>query len=201
MFTSRAEYRLSLRADNAELRLTPKAIALGCVSTNRQERFTAYFDSLAKCLSDLKQLSLSPSEAEKFGLSLNKDGIRRTAFQLLSYPDISVERILHIWPDLSAHGRKVLESAAIDAVYAVYLDRQAQDIEERRREEGRRIPDDFRYDNLPGLSQELKTKLERIRPPSVGHAERIEGMTPAAVALLLANLRKYSGSVTDRAIG
>lgn len=201
MFTSRAEYRLSLRADNAELRLTPKAIELGCVSSRRQEKFEAYFDSLSKCLSDLKQLSLSPSEAERFGLSLNKDGIRRTAFQLLSYPDISVDQISQIWPDLSVHGRKVLESAAIDAVYAVYLDRQAQDIEDRKREEGRQIPDDFRYYNLPGLSQELKTKLERVRPPSVGHAERIEGMTPAAVALLLASLRKNSVDATDRAAG
>jgi tRNA uridine 5-carboxymethylaminomethyl modification enzyme len=98
-------------------------------------------------------------------------------------------------------GGGFLESAAIDAVYAVYLDRQAQDIEERKREEGRQIPDDFRYDNLPGLSQELKSKLERVRPPSVGHAERIEGMTPAAVALLLASLRKNSRDATDRAAG
>jgi tRNA uridine 5-carboxymethylaminomethyl modification enzyme len=190
MFTSRAEYRLSLRADNAELRLTPKAIALGCVSDDRRSRFEAYFDSLAKCLDDLNSLSLSPSEAQKHDLALNKDGIRRTAFQLLSYPDISVDRILTIWPELADHGSRVLNAAAVDAVYAVYLDRQRQDIEERRREERRLIPDGFRYDALPGLSHELKTKLERIRPPSVGHAERIEGMTPAAIALLLAHLRR-----------
>jgi tRNA uridine 5-carboxymethylaminomethyl modification enzyme len=190
MFTSRAEYRLSLRADNAELRLTPKAIALGCVSDDRRSRFEAYFDSLAKCLDDLNSLSLSPSEAQKHDLALNKDGIRRTAFQLLSYPDISVDRILTIWPELADHGSRVLNAAAVDAVYAVYLDRQRQDIEERRREESRLIPDGFRYDALPGLSHELKTKLERIRPPSVGHAERIEGMTPAAIALLLAHLRR-----------
>ena len=193
MFTSRAEYRLSLRADNAELRLTPKAIGLGCVSEERKTRFEAYFDSLAKCLDDLNRLSLSPSEAQKHDLALNRDGIRRTAFQLLSYPDISLERILEIWPELSVHGPKVLKAAAVDAVYAVYLERQKQDIAERRREENRLIPDGFRYDNLPGLSHELKTKLERIRPPSVGHAERIEGMTPAAIALLLAHLRKSSG--------
>lgn len=193
MFTSRAEYRLSLRADNAELRLTPKAIGLGCVSEERKTRFEAYFDSLAKCLDDLNRLSLSPSEAQKHDLALNRDGIRRTAFQLLSYPDISLERILAIWPELSVHGHKVLNAAAVDAIYAVYLDRQKQDIAERRREESRLIPDGFRYDNLPGLSHELKTKLERIRPPSVGHAERIEGMTPAAIALLLAHLRKSSG--------
>lgn len=192
MFTSRAEYRLSLRADNAELRLTPKAIALGCVSEDRKTRFEAYFDSLAKCLDDLNRLSLSPSEAQKHDLALNRDGMRRTAFQLLSYPNISLERILAIWPELSVHGQKILNAAAVDAVYAVYLDRQKQDIAERRREENRLIPDGFRYDNLPGLSHELKTKLERIRPPSVGHAERIEGMTPAAIALLLAHLRRSS---------
>lgn len=190
MFTSRAEYRLSLRADNAELRLTPKAIALGCVSDERKTRFETYIDSLTKCFDDLNRFSLSPSEAQKHELSLNKDGIRRTAFQLLSYPDISVDRILAIWPDLAVHDSRVLNAAAVDAVYAVYLDRQRQDIEERRREESRLIPDGFRYDVLPGLSHELKSKLERIRPPSVGHAERIEGMTPAAIALLLAHLRR-----------
>ncbi len=190
MFTSRAEYRLSLRADNAELRLTQKGIDLGCVSEERHSRFETYFDSLTKCLDALKALSLSPTEAQKHGLSLNKDGIRRTAFQLLSYPDITLERILAIWPELAEHDSKVLNAAAVDATYAVYLERQNQDIAERRREESRLIPDSFRYDNLPGLSQELKSKLERIRPPSVGHAERIEGMTPAAIALLLAHLRK-----------
>lgn len=194
MFTSRAEYRLSLRADNAELRLSPKAIELGCISVEREAKFKDYFDSLTKCLQELRSLTLSPTEAEKHGLSLNKDGIRRTAFQLLSYPNIDVERILEIWPELQVHGAKVLNAAAVDAAYAVYLERQTQDIEQRRREESRRIPDDFRYENLSGLSQELKTKLERIRPPSVGHAERIEGMTPAAVALLLAHLRKGSNS-------
>ncbi|MDP2122605.1 MAG: tRNA uridine-5-carboxymethylaminomethyl(34) synthesis enzyme MnmG [Hoeflea sp.] len=190
MFTSRAEYRLSLRADNAEQRLTPKAIELGCISEDRKAKFLSYVDSLAKCLHDLKDRSLSPSEADRHGLSLNKDGIRRSAFQLLSYPDISVATLIRIWPELAAHDPKVLDAAAVDAAYAVYLDRQAQDIESRRREENRSIPADFRYDDLPGLSQELKQKLGQMRPPSIGHAERIEGMTPAAVALLLSHLRK-----------
>ncbi len=192
MFTSRAEYRLSLRADNAELRLTPKAIALGCVSKERRSAFESYFDSLTKCLADLSVRSLTPSEALKHGLELNKDGIRRSAFQLLSYPDIDVDRILAIWPELGRHGRKVLDAAAVDAVYAVYLDRQKQEIEQRQREENRKIPGDFDYSRLAGLSHELKSKLEKVRPPSVGHAERIEGMTPAAIALLLAHLRKSS---------
>lgn len=199
MFTSRAEYRLSLRADNAESRLTHKAIELGCVSSERRSKYEAYFDSLAKCLNDLSLFSVSPSEAQKHGLSLNKDGIRRSAFQLLSYPDIGVDCVLGIWPELGRHDRKVLNAAAVDAVYAVYLDRQKQEIQQRQREENRRIPDGFSYAGLPGLSQELKTKLEKIRPPSVGHAERIEGMTPAAVALLLAHLRRGAGS-TDAAV-
>tara|TARA_R110002020_G_scaffold47752_10_gene136132 strand:- start:514 stop:2385 length:1872 start_codon:yes stop_codon:yes gene_type:complete len=198
MFTSRAEYRLSLRADNAELRLTPKAMELGCVSEERRSKFLGHVDSLTKCLQDLKDRSLSPSEAAKHGLSLNKDGIRRSAFQLLSYPDISLETLLAIWPELARHGEKALAAAAVDAIYAVYLDRQMQDIDQRRREESRLIPEDFRYDNLPGLSQELKQKLDRIRPPSIGHAERIEGMTPAAVALILAHMRK---STEKRAVG
>lgn len=199
MFTSRAEYRLSLRADNAELRLTPKANELGCISADRRAKFQSYFDSLAKCLDELNTLSLSPSEAQKYDLALNKDGIRRTAFQLLSYPDIPIERVMAIWPQLTDYEPKILNAAAVDAVYAVYLDRQKQEIEVRRREETRLIPKDFQYDNLSGLSQELKSKLNRIRPPSVGHAERIEGMTPAAVALLLAHLRKAPASDISRA--
>lgn len=201
MFTSRAEYRLSLRADNAELRLTQRAIDLGCVSPDRQKKFQGYFDSLTKCLKDLSSCSVSPSEAEKQGLSLNKDGIRRTAFQLLSYPDIDVDRVLEIWPELGRHERKILDAAAVDAVYAVYLERQKQEIEQRQREENRRIPEDFSYAGLPGLSQELRTKLEKIRPPSIGHAERIEGMTPAAVALLLTHLRKGPGSAEVAVVG
>ncbi len=201
MFTSRAEYRLSLRADNAELRLTQRAIELGCVSPDRQKKYQGYFDSLTKCLKDLSSCSVSPSEAEKQGLSLNKDGIRRTAFQLLSYPDIDVDRVLEIWPELGRHERKILDAAAVDAVYAVYLERQKQEIEQRQREENRRIPEDFSYAGLPGLSQELRTKLEKIRPPSIGHAERIEGMTPAAVALLLAHLRKGPGSADVAVVG
>jgi len=193
MFTSRAEYRLSLRADNAEQRLTPRAVELGCVSEERRAKFSAYLDSLTKCLDTLKALNLSPSEAAKHGLSLNKDGIRRTGFQLLSYPDVAVAQLIAIWPQLAEFDDKILNAAAVDAAYAVYLDKQLEDIEQRRREESRLIPEDFSYD-LPGLSQELRMKLDRVRPPSIGHAERIEGMTPAAVALLLAYLRRGQGS-------
>ncbi|MCY0092812.1 tRNA uridine-5-carboxymethylaminomethyl(34) synthesis enzyme MnmG [Hoeflea ulvae] len=190
MFTSRAEYRLSLRADNAELRLTPKAIALGAVSEKRKQKFKRHFDSLAKCLQDLKARQLSPNEAAAHGLALNQDGIRRSAFQLLSYPTITIDDLIRIWPDLADYEPKTLEAASIDASYAVYMVRQSQDIENQKRDEARLIPDWFQYDNLSGLSRELRQKLDAARPPSIGHAERIEGMTPAAVALILAHLRK-----------
>ncbi|MEQ8308569.1 MAG: tRNA uridine-5-carboxymethylaminomethyl(34) synthesis enzyme MnmG [Hoeflea sp.] len=190
MFTSRAEYRLSLRADNAEVRLTPTAVGLGCVLEDRKEKFSRYFDSLTECLSDLKERQLSPNEAAEFDISLNRDGLRRSAFQLLSYPNVELGDVLRVWPDLGRYEPRVLNAAAIDAAYAVYLERQSQDIAERIKEEARLIPIDFDYGALIGLSNELKQKLERVRPASIGHAERIEGMTPAAIALILAHLRR-----------
>ena len=190
MFTSRAEYRLSLRADNADMRLTPKAIALGLASEERTDKFNAYSDSVAKCISRAKALDLSPNEASNYGLALNRDGIRRSAFTLLSYPDIGLADILRIWPEFSEYDGKVLEAMSIDAAYAVYLDRQAIDVEARRKEEHRLIPDDFDYAGLPGLSNELRNKLMASRPASIGQMERIEGMTPAAVALVIAHLRR-----------
>lgn len=199
MFTSRAEYRLSLRADNAEQRLTPLAIKLGCVSLQMAQKFEAYSDSLAKCLTELRARSLTPNEAAKYGIPLNKDGMRRSAFQLLSYPEVSLEQILSVWPELKSFGGMVLAAAVVDASYAVYLDRQEKDIAERQKEEARSIPVDFDYGLLEGLSNELKHKLERVRPPSIGHAERIEGMTPAAVALLLAHLRRLGARRSARA--
>lgn len=192
MFTSRAEYRLSLRADNAEQRLTPKAIELGCVSDARKIKFEAYIDSLTKCLAALKSLELTPNEAAGHGIALNMDGIRRSAYQLLSYPNIDLDQILTVWPELRDHNAKALSAAAVDATYAVYLERQSQDIAELRIEEGRLIPEGFDYASLPGLSNELKQKLDRVRPPSIGHAGRIDGMTPAAIALLLATVKRNS---------
>jgi tRNA uridine 5-carboxymethylaminomethyl modification enzyme len=199
MFTSRAEYRLSLRADNAEQRLAPMAIELGCLTSERVEKFGAYFDSLSKCLADLNARNLTPNEAASHGISLNKDGLRRSAFQLLSYPEVSLGQILTVWPDLKDYGDKVLAAAAVDAAYAVYLDRQQQEIAQRQKEEARSIPADFDYGVLNGLSNELRQKLERVRPPSIGHAERIEGMTPAAIALLLAHLRRVDTARSARA--
>lgn len=194
MFTSRAEYRLTLRADNADIRLTPFAIELGCVSKERQEKFAIWQKSLEVCRKDFEDRKLSPSEAEKYDIKLNKDGVLRSAFQLLSYPQIELADVLRVWPELGVHSAKVLETIEIDATYAVYLQRQEADIRSQRREESRLIPRDFNYDVLPGLSNELKFKLNNSRPPSIAHANRIDGMTPAAIALLLTYMKKDRSS-------
>ena len=199
MFTSRAEYRLSLRADNAPQRLTPLAIGLGIAGSERTVRFQEWSDSAAKCSTAFKDVSLSPSEASTHGLNLNKDGIRRSAYQLLSYPDIGLDTVLKIWPQFHAFPGNVLQSVAIDALYAVYLERQKTDIAELQREENRLIPADFDYSILPGLSNELKQKLSDARPYSLAQAARLEGMTPAATALLMAWLKKGSFSTQRRA--
>lgn len=193
MFTSRAEFRLTLRADNADLRLTPFGISIGCVSDERRQRFEAWQADIDKCRSAFENLSLTPNEAENHGFKLNKDGIRRSAFKLLSYPQIKLDNILGIWPELGDFDRSVLETIEIEATYAVYMDRQKNDIRIQQREEGRLIPDDFDFDVLPGLSNELKHKLNANRPKSIAHANKIDGMTPAAIALILTYLKRHSG--------
>ena len=199
MFTSRAEFRLTLRADNADLRLTPFGISIGCVSDERRQRFEAWQADIDKCRSAFENLSLTPNEAENLGFKLNKDGIRRSAFKLLSYPQIKLDNILGIWPELGDFDRSVLETIEIEATYAVYMDRQKNDIRIQQREEGRLIPDDFDFDVLPGLSNELKHKLNANRPKSIAHANKIDGMTPAAIALILTYLKRHSGKDKIRA--
>ena len=193
MFTSRAEFRLTLRADNADLRLTPFGISIGCVSDERRERFEAWQSDVDKCRLAFENLSLTPNEAESHGFKLNKDGIRRSEFKLLSYPQIKLDDILEIWPELGDFDRSVLETIEIEATYAVYMDRQKNDIRIQQREEGRLIPDDFDFDVLPGLSNELKHTLNANRPKSIAHANKIDGMTPAAIALILTYLKRHSG--------
>jgi len=195
MFTSRAEYRLSLRADNADMRLTPKAVGLGCVSALRADKFAQYSQSVSACVELAKSIVVSPNEAATKGLSINKDGVRRSVFTLLAYPDIDLDLVVRLWPEFNQFEPKVLDAMSIDAVYAVYLERQAGDVASRRREENRAIPTDFDYEKLSGLSNELKVKLRLIRPVSIGQLERIEGMTPAAIGLILANLRRTGGSM------
>lgn len=190
MFTSRAEYRLSLRADNADMRLTPKGIEIGCVRAERAERFSRYAEQVSALSQQIQSLTASPKEMESRGISVNQDGRRRTAAEVLSYPDRTWDDVARIWPELAAVEPRIAEAVSIDALYAVYLDRQIADIASVRSEEARSIPADFDYDGLSGLSNELKLKLSRHRPQNVAQAARIEGMTPAAVALLITLLRR-----------
>ncbi|MCA1368815.1 tRNA uridine-5-carboxymethylaminomethyl(34) synthesis enzyme MnmG [Bradyrhizobium sp. BRP14] len=190
MFTSRAEYRLSLRADNADMRLTPTGVDLGCVGAARRERFGAWKSNYESGRTLLQLLSITPSEGKRFGLNLNQDGQRRSAFEILSYPEQSIAALKPLWPELETIDRKVVEALEIDAAYAVYMERQAADIAGIRREENAIIPDDFDYSVLPGLSNELKQKLARHKPRNLAQAMKVDGMTPAAVSLIISWLRR-----------
>ncbi len=190
MFTSRAEYRLSLRADNADQRLTPLGLRLGCVGQDRAQAFAAKEADLRRAREVLDFLSLTPSEAARHGLRLNQDGARRTAFELLALPDVSLASLQPIWPELAKIAPKTAAQIEIDAKYAVYLDRQARDIEAFRRDAAMVIPENIDYGALPGLSNEIRARLLAVRPRSMGQAARIEGMTPAAMTLLAAKLRR-----------
>ena len=190
MFTSRAEYRLSMRADNADLRLTGKAIDIGCVAEERRNRFTAFQTDLNRTRNALHDLTVTPSEARNFGYQLNQDGQRRSAYDLLGYPGENLAKLSAIWPQLSDIGGAVRKAIEIEATYAVYLDRQDRDIQQIRREEQLVIPVDFDFSALPGLSNELKTKLQALRPVNLAQAARVDGMTPAALSLVLTLVRK-----------
>jgi tRNA uridine 5-carboxymethylaminomethyl modification enzyme len=190
MFTSRAEYRLTLRADNADQRLTGKGLALGCVGPTREARHRSRMAALDAARALAHSLSITPNEAAKRGLELNRDGQRRSAFELLSYPDLGVPDLAAIWPELGRLPASVAEQIEIDAKYAVYLDRQAADVAAFRRDETLALPFDLDYAAIAGLSNELKQKLGAIRPRTLGQAGRIDGMTPAALALLAVNLRR-----------
>ncbi len=190
MFTSRAEYRLTLRADNAEQRLTGRGIDLGCVGVTRRRHHEVRMSELASARDFATSVTLTPSEALRHGLVLNQDGQRRTAFELLSYPDLSIDRLAVIWPRLNEFAPKIREQLEIDAKYAVYLTRQAADIAAYRRDESLSVPDDVDYSELPGLSNEVRQKLDTVRPHTIGQAGRIDGMTPAALMLLVAHLKR-----------
>ena len=190
MFTSRAEYRLSLRADNADQRLTGRGIALGCVEAERARRFALKEEALSHARGLLEGLSLTPNAAARHGLKVNLDGMRRSAFDLLALPDVSIGSLAAIWPELAGIAPKIAAQIEIDAKYAVYLDRQTKDIEAFRRDEALAIPDHVDYAGLPGLSNEIRARLEKIRPRTMGQALRIEGMTPAAMTLLASKLRR-----------
>jgi len=192
MFTSRAEYRLTLRADNADQRLTDKGIALGCVGPARASLHLAKMAALKDARAMAEALNVTPNEAARHGLELRRDGQRRSAFDLLSYPDIGLAQIARIWPQFGGLDRKIAEQLEIDAKYAVYLSRQAADVESYRRDEALVLADDIDYESLPGLSNEVRHKLQTHRPRTVGHASRIDGITPAALTLLVAHLHRGS---------
>ncbi|WP_291868942.1 tRNA uridine-5-carboxymethylaminomethyl(34) synthesis enzyme MnmG [Bradyrhizobium sp.] len=189
MFTSRAEYRLTLRADNADQRLTDKGITLGCVGRARAIRHGAKMTALRVANAQAKSLSITPNAAAKHGLALNRDGQRRSAFELLAYPDVGWSEICTIWPELSAIDPAIAVHVEIDAKYDVYLKRQTADVDAFRRDEGL-ILTDTDYGLVPGLSNEARSKLEAERPRTVGQAGRIDGMTPAALGILAAYLRR-----------
>jgi len=190
MFTSRAEYRLTLRADNADQRLTNKGIVLGCIGPVRARRHQAKMAALEAARLMARSLTLTPSEAAQRGLSLRKDGQRRSAFELLSYPDIDIDDLTQVWPQFGSLDRKIAEQLQIDAKYEVYLSRQAADVESYRRDESLVLADDLDYGALPGLSNEVRHKLHAHRPRTIGQAGRIDGITPAALTLLVAHVRR-----------
>ncbi|WP_026758003.1 tRNA uridine-5-carboxymethylaminomethyl(34) synthesis enzyme MnmG [Sediminimonas qiaohouensis] len=190
MFTSRAEFRLSLRADNADQRLTARGIEIGCVGVERQKLFTDKISRLETARALLDDRSLTPKALSDAGFKVNQDGTRRTAFQLLAFPDVDFGSLLTLWPDLhvvDAESRTQLEK---DALYANYIARQARDVEALKRDEQHKIPVDFDFSRLQGISNEIRAKLELARPANLGQAARIDGMTPAALALLLVHLKQ-----------
>jgi tRNA uridine 5-carboxymethylaminomethyl modification enzyme len=198
MFTSRAEYRLTLRADNADQRLTDKGIALGCVGSARSSRHAAKMAALEVAKGLAKSLTITPNEAARHGLSLNRDGHRRSAFELLAYPEIEWGALHAIWPELSAIDPGIAVHLEIDAKYDVYLKRQTADVDAFRRDESL-ILAGIDYADVPGLSNEARAKLQAAQPRTVGQAGRLDGMTPAALGILAAYLRREARRKTARA--
>ena len=190
MFTSRAEYRLWLRADNADQRLTPKGLAIGCIGAERAGMFHVKQLALTSAGELAKSLKISPSSLSKKGISINQDGVVRSALDLLAYPDIDWARLVSLWPELGAVGPEVAEQLAIDARYEGYLARQRQDIAAYRRDEALELPADLDYAAVGSLSNEVQQKLLAHRPATLGQAARISGVTPAALVALLKYVRR-----------
>ena len=191
MFTSRAEFRLSLRADNADQRLTPQAIELGVVSEGRRRLFEAKRDALEVGYQAMTREKYSPKQITAAGIAVKEDGTRRTPYQLLAFPDVQFSDVIRVQHDLDTIDPAIQIQLARDALYANYIDRQQKDIDRLQKDEAHVIPDGFVYAGISGLSNELTSKLERIRPSNLAQAARVEGMTPAALALLLAKLRQH----------
>ncbi|WP_373050033.1 tRNA uridine-5-carboxymethylaminomethyl(34) synthesis enzyme MnmG [Thalassovita aquimarina] len=190
MFTSRAEFRLSLRADNADQRLTPKGIEVGCVCETRKAAFEDKMERLQAGEARLKTSSFTPRHLKEHGFNVNQDGARRSLYQVLSFPDVDFDKLIDLDPQLSDIDMETRGQLEKDALYANYIERQQRDVEAVKRDELQVIPADFSYDSIEGLSNELKLKLKQARPENLARASRVEGMTPAALTLLLAKLRQ-----------
>ena len=198
MFTSRAEYRLSLRADNADQRLTPKAMDLGCVSPERAQSFTDKIQRLDKARVLMQGFEMSPNVAKTHNIKINQDGVRRNAMTFLSYNDVDMQVLTTIWPELAQIDPETAKQLERDALYAQYIDRQKSEIIALHKDNHVAIPDGFCYENIAGLSKELQQKLTHTRPATLGQAGRIEGITPAALMLLLAHLQRNAKQTTQK---
>jgi len=190
MFTSRAEYRLILRADNADQRLTDLGTEIGCIGSERREIFAIKKEALAAARVMFDTLAITPTEARRQGLNVNQDGVRRSAADLLAYPDIGLKQVAAIWPQITDFKPEILEQMAIDAQYSGYLERQKSDIRDFRKDEALGLPDDLVYGDIGGLSNEVRQKLEETRPTTLGQAARISGVTPAALTALLSYVKR-----------
>jgi tRNA uridine 5-carboxymethylaminomethyl modification enzyme len=198
MFTSRAEYRLALRADNADQRLTPKGIACGCVGPVREKKFNIKINALDEARARAREISVSARDAARLGLASGRDGQSRSLFALLAHPRVNLAMFCDLWPEFGAITAELAQQLETDAKYAVYLDRQAADVAAYRRDESLALPADLDYPALSGLSMVDRQKLQAQRPETIGQAGRIDGVTPAALTYLVAHVRRKHRSIRSR---